>query len=252
MSKLSLTKDQFQVMIGAIAQVPHEIFLSPRARHAMALHRFQEQGSVVREFGGRVAEGVMPGTISHNRLQIDDGSFASLGRSNRLLNPISAVEAFYKSPSDKTVLSIGPRAEMELLHLIGLGFSAENIKAIDLISTSPWIDVGDMHALPYPDRSFDVVISSWVLAYSSTPQKAVDEMMRVAKSGALVAIGATHNPKADELEYKAPEEKILGSRFRRVSQYLDMIGPKLDRVYFQDEPAGDEQGAVILLASVRH
>ena len=141
---------------------------------------------------------------------------------------------------------------MELLHLIGLGFSAENIKAIDLISTSPWIDVGDMHALPYPDRSFDVVISSWVLAYSSTPQKAVDEMMRVAKSGALVAIGATHNPKADELEYKAPEEKILGSRFRRVSQYLDMIGPKLDRVYFQDEPAGDEQGAVILLASVRH
>lgn len=250
MAKFSITEEQFKGMVGAVAKNPREMFLSPAARQALAIKRFKDSGSTIR-VQDQTSEGVMPGTIAHNRKQIDDESFASAERSLRLINPLSAIEGIFRGAAEKTVLSVGPRTEMELLHLVGVGFSPQNIKAIDLISTSEWIDPGDMHAMPYPDQKFDVAISSWVLAYSSTPQKAVDELLRVTKSGGIIAIGATYNPQADALEYKDEGSRILGSRFRRVDQYLAMIGNKLDRIYFQDEPRDDTHGAVILVAGIR-
>jgi len=252
MSKFSLTDPQFKAMVKAMAANPRQLFLSPNCRQVLALQRFREAGAPVRVFE-QVSDGVMPGTVAHNRGQIDDGSFASAERTLRLINPLSAIERIYYRAAAMTVLSIGPRTEMELLHLVGAGFTPQNIKAIDLISTSAWIDPGDMHALPYADQSFDITISSWVLGYSSTPQKAVDEMLRVTRSGGYIAIGCSFNPEADVLEYKDPQDKILGSRFRRVSEYLALIGAKLDRIYFQDEPIDHTvRAGVILVASIKH
>lgn len=247
---MKMSEALFKKLVGSLSRSPRYFFLSPQCRQIFAIERFNERGREVREHT-EASAGVMPGTIPHNRIQIDDGTFASAERSLRLINPIAAIGGVFEREAQMKVLSIGPRTEMELFHLVGAGFHPDNITAIDLISTSPWIDLGDMHKLPYPDRSFDIVISSWVLAYSSTPQKAVDEMLRVTRSKGIIAIGCTHNPDADTLEYKTPEAKILGSRFRHVDEYRALIGPKLDMVYFQDEPQAGA-GAVIIVARIKH
>ena len=48
--------------------------------------------------------------------------------------------------------------------------------------------VGDIHALEYPDDTFDVVHVHQVLQHVSDPVKALSEMRRVAKPGGIVAV----------------------------------------------------------------
>jgi len=59
----------------------------------------------------------------------------------------------------------------------------KNIRGLDLISYSPWVDLGDMHAMPYEDDTWDITLVSMVLTYSENPRKVVDEVVRVTKSG---------------------------------------------------------------------
>ena len=249
--RVKMTEARFKKFVGILAKSPRYFLLSPQVRREYAIQNFEDRGRPI-GVHGETAAGVMPGTIAHNRIQIDDGTFASAERSLRLINPLAAIGGIFEREIEKDVLSIGPRTEMELFHLVGAGFHPDRIKAIDLISTSPWIDQGDMHALPYPDKSFDIVISSWVLAYSSTPQKAVDEMLWVTRNNGIIAIGCTHNPQADSFEYKTDDAKILGCKFRSVDQYRALIGDKLAQVYFQDEPQGNSPGAVIIIARIKH
>jgi len=53
-------------------------------------------------------------------------------------------------------LSIG-RVPRSRFRNDGGGFHPDRIKAVDLFSYSPYVELGDMHRLPYPDNSFDVV-----------------------------------------------------------------------------------------------
>jgi SAM-dependent methyltransferase len=49
-------------------------------------------------------------------------------------------------------------------------------------------DEGDAEALPYADESFDVVVSAFGMIFAPDREKAADELSRVARSGARVAI----------------------------------------------------------------
>ncbi|MGQ0847087.1 MAG: class I SAM-dependent methyltransferase [Sporichthyaceae bacterium] len=51
--------------------------------------------------------------------------------------------------------------------------------------------VGDVHDLPFPDDSFDVVHAHQVLHHVADPVQALREMRRVAKPGGLVAVRET-------------------------------------------------------------
>jgi ubiquinone/menaquinone biosynthesis C-methylase UbiE len=51
--------------------------------------------------------------------------------------------------------------------------------------------VGDVHDLPFPDDSFDVVHAHQVLHHLADPVQALREMRRVAKPGGLVAVRET-------------------------------------------------------------
>jgi len=79
----------------------------------------------------------MSGTITHNRKELEKDDFGSSRRTIRLLNPLSSLEPVYSFAAQLSVLSIGPRTEMEIFHLMGIGFSFKNIRAVDLISSSP-------------------------------------------------------------------------------------------------------------------
>lgn len=175
-------------------------------------------------------------TIEYNLQGLIDVSCA---RSLRLIKPLSTIEtirpleeaevkggalADLDYECNAKVLSIGPRTEGELFCLRGYGFKASNIRGLDLISYSPYIDVGDMHAMPYNNDSFDVILSSCVLGYSLEPQKACDEMLRVAKEGALICF-------SHDVHHKTHQKYPI----KTCQHYLDFFKGHVKRVFFTHE-----------------
>lgn len=59
--------------------------------------------------------------------------------------------------------------------------------AVNLRVTNVEFKVGDIHALDFPDASFDVVHAHQVLQHIADPVQALREMRRVAKQGGIVA-----------------------------------------------------------------
>jgi ubiquinone/menaquinone biosynthesis C-methylase UbiE len=85
-------------------------------------------------------------------------------------------------------LAFAVRARADCL-VKGLDFSAAYIDSAKSRNHDPRItfEVGDAAAMPYPDDSFDRVLSLLVLFFVRDALRAVDEMKRVARHGATVA-----------------------------------------------------------------
>ena len=62
-----------------------------------------------------------------------------------LMNPVICIDKISNNISNIKVLIIGPKLESEILSVMSYGIPLRNIKAIDLITYSPWVDQGDMH-----------------------------------------------------------------------------------------------------------
>lgn len=54
--------------------------------------------------------------------------------------------------------------------------------------------VGSVDALPFPDGTFDIVMSAWVIETVDSPSAAVTEMLRVLRPGGLVAYSFCSRP----------------------------------------------------------
>lgn len=67
---------------------------------------------------------------------------------------------------------------------------------------------GDVEALPYPDASFDVVMSQYGHMFAPRPEVAMGEMLRVLKPGGRIAFSTW------------PPELFIGRMFNLVGQYL--------------------------------
>ncbi len=83
--------------------------------------------------------------------------------------------AIAETTSPREVLGVDPSAEF-------LGLAAEQIPHQDVRFT-----IGDAHALPADDDSFDVTISGLVLSFVPDPQTAIVEMARVVRRGGTVS-----------------------------------------------------------------
>jgi SAM-dependent methyltransferase len=194
---------------------------------------------------------IAPNTVAHNMRGMFD---LAVERSLRLIWPLAALEVVRDRIDQVRLLSIGARTEGELYNLYAAGFRKRNVTAIDLISYSPRIRLGDMHALDLPDDSFDAVLVGWVLAYSDNKQKAAAEIVRVTRPGGIAAIGvewmrASVGQVADELGYVAGSANRIGD----MASLLALFGDHVDHVYFaQDEQASrPAQGAGDLLLVFR-
>jgi SAM-dependent methyltransferase len=66
---------------------------------------------------------------------------------------------------------------------------------------------GDIEALPYPDASFDVVLSQFGHIFAPRPAVAVQEMLRVLKAGGRLAFSSW------------PPEHITGQMFALIARY---------------------------------
>ena len=199
-------------------------------RYGVARARYEwfrrRRGVRTLEETGQISEN----TISHNLR----GLYASAARrSSVLVRPLSIIETL---GPDSKILSIGPRTEGELLNLVAHGFTKANITGLDLISYSPWVDLGDMHSMPYGDDSFDAVVLGWVLAYSNDRTRAAKEVLRVTKHEGVVAIGVEYHPKSNA-ELIAETGYLSGAeeRIKSVEEILSWFQPHVGRVYFSHD-----------------
>ncbi|MEL6557519.1 MAG: class I SAM-dependent methyltransferase [Bacteroidota bacterium] len=194
-----------------------------------------------------VTDGVAKNTIMHNLKGLSD--YAAV-RPLALIKPLSVIETLSK---DSTILSIGPRTEGELFAMVGYGFLPKNIRGLDLITYSPWVDIGDMHDMPYDDSSFDVIFAGWVIAYSHTPEIAAKEMVRVVKNGGIIAIGVQHTGKQKKEEI-LPYTSGAGRETDRVDQITEHFGDYIKHVYFHHEITEermDIKGSVLAIFSIK-
>ena len=191
-------------------------------------------------------EGVAENTIDHNLKGITD--YAAV-RPLALIKPLSVIESLSK---DSKVLTIGPRTEGEMLALVGYGFLPQNIVGLDLITYSPWVDIGDMHQMPYNENSFDVILAGWVIAYSHTPGIAAKEMIRVLKPGGIVAIGVEYGiDNAKELLGYIPG---AGRKTNSVDQITRYFADHLDFMYFSHgivDSRKNMKGSVLAIFSIK-
>lgn len=89
----------------------------------------------------------------------------------------------YKAGCD--VLCVGARYGIEMLAMREMGFSPSKVVGIDLYPRAADVRRADMHRLPFADASFDVVYSHHTLDHSLDPKKALAEMARVSRPGAV-------------------------------------------------------------------
>lgn len=111
---------------------------------------------------------------------------------------------------------------------------------LDLISYSSRIKLGDMHAMPFDDNQFDAVIFGWTLSYSATPQRAIEEVVRVLKPGGIAAIGVEYTDlKKDEsvelLGYSVQDYERLEERVNSTSAIQALFGKHAGHVYFDHD-----------------
>lgn len=142
-------------------------------------------------------------------------------------------------------LMIGPRTENEILLLKALGYN--DVIGLDLISYSPWVRLGDMHQMPFEGNSFDVIICGWTLGYSNTPHVVAAEMVRVAKPGAIIAIGMEHIPErameAGQQEHGEQSNdndlvrsEVVCARINTVADIVGLFPPEeIDSVVFNHD-----------------
>lgn len=173
-------------------------------------------------------------TVIHN---IDSLlKLGGLNRPQRLIDPLKSIHYIIANITTSKVLCIGPRSDAELYGLIGAGFLAKNVTGLDLIAYSDWVDLGDMHSMPYEDSSFDVVILGWVLAYSSDVQSAAAEVLRVARPGAYIAIGWEYSPMTNkELAEKELSDVADATRVTHSSEILAYFDGFVDDVAFKSD-----------------
>jgi SAM-dependent methyltransferase len=91
-----------------------------------------------------------------------------------------------QQPDGGSVLCVGCRNALELDRFRACGF--ERVVGIDVFSQRADIKVMDMHEMTFPDDSFDIVYCSHALEHSYDVHRVVQEMVRVAREGAVVGV----------------------------------------------------------------
>lgn len=193
---ISLNAEELASINEFLQKHPDQLLQIPQIRHLISASRIQRlKSGDIRTIDGP-CENSIQNVVQYN-LQGVAGMWA-LGRPSILINPLMSCGYVATKAPNLKLLTVGPRTEAEIFALLAAGFSPANIRGLDLISYSPFIDIGDMHDMPYEDNSFDVIILGWVLAYSTNNRRAVDEVLRVARPGAYIAVGCEYNPLTNE------------------------------------------------------
>ena len=222
--------------VQLLSKLPRQLLMVDFIRYVLCFIRYawlSRMGSRLRVLEP-LPPGVAKSTVMHNVKGVRD---LAARRSHRIIRPLVAIDRVRDEQKTKRVLTVGPRVEGEIFNLVGYGFVRRNIRGLDLITYSPSVDLGDMHAMPYEDSRFDVVILGWVIAYSDDKRAAAREVIRVAKPGAIIAVAVSWNPRSNET-LKEELGYIPGSedRLETSADLLALFDGNVGRVYFSQDP----------------
>lgn len=87
----------------------------------------------------------------------------------------------------ESILSIGCRDTREIKR-IKKSFRNAKVNGIDLFSQNEEIIVADMHSIPFPNNSFNLVISIHSMEHSYNPKKAFGEIFRILNNKGMFVI----------------------------------------------------------------
>lgn len=78
-------------------------------------------------------------------------------------------------------------------HVVGMEYVSDTLEGAQSLATSEGVSnvrfqIGDIHDLPFPENTFDIVHAHQVLQHITDPVQALKEMRRVVKQGGIVAI----------------------------------------------------------------
>ncbi|MAN80519.1 MAG: hypothetical protein CMM77_11805 [Rhodospirillaceae bacterium] len=227
---LDISQQAMQKISQEINKNPLELFHIPMARRLVTIERLKTYSSEGVSRAETQDSAVIDQAAEYNAKQL--GRLVALDRPQFLIDVLPCIWPLYNRRASATVLCVGPRSENEIFMLISKGFRAENITGLDLISYSEFVDVGDMHAMPYADNSFDVVFLGWVLGYSNDCQKAANEVIRVTKPGGYVAVGV-ERPVPETLAVKDGDHGIDGTYFYSVDELIALFGEHVRETVFR-------------------
>ncbi|MBQ3481026.1 MAG: class I SAM-dependent methyltransferase [Oscillospiraceae bacterium] len=105
-------------------------------------------------------------------------------------------------PAGAAVLDMGAGAGETVELLRSLGFAA---RGIDLAPRSPAVEQGDLLRAPFPDGSFDAVISQCAFFVSGDQSGALREAYRLLKSGGKLLLS--------DVFFTPPEPPVRGAGF---------------------------------------
>lgn len=230
-----LINDQYFKSLMEVLETDRiQLFDVPAVRSLIAQWRYRDLDAANKMvYHDGPQSDVIDHTAVYNELSLR--SSVGLDRGSAVIFPLRSIGWVTEKIASLKVLVIGARTENELFALLAAGFLAENITMIDLISYSPFVEIGDMHNLRFADDTFDIVLLSHVLPYSSAPKKAAHELCRVAKHGGLVSYcdaSAQFNP-----PNLAPKEiQVVAQAYASCQEVLDTFSPYDGSVVFRLEP----------------
>ncbi|MEQ8196095.1 MAG: methyltransferase domain-containing protein [Rhodospirillales bacterium] len=217
-----------------IETYPNQTLHIPGLRAALSAARISRlQDKDIRTLDLPGSKDLIENTVEHNVQALKQAT--ALARPDILIRPITSTNYFRVNAPNLKVLTIGPRTESEIFALMAAGFAPQNITGLDLISYSPFVDLGDMHAMPYGNDSFDVIVLGWVLGYSQNVPKAVSEILRVAKPGAYIAIGHENDPTSRDILDEQRGFSLRGTDFSTSDELLALFDGRVDTVTFRED-----------------
>jgi SAM-dependent methyltransferase len=108
----------------------------------------------------------------------------------------------------------------------GLDIDAEMLAEAERVSPSSVFTLGDAHALPYADGSFDIVLCHYLLLWVFDPFQVLSEMRRVTRAGgALLALAEPDY--GGRIDY--PSELVELGRLQTISLRQQGAEPELGR-----------------------
>ena len=106
--------------------------------------------------------------------------------------------------------------EFGATNIIGIDLSEESIRLAKESYPDCEFIVGDMHALPFSNNTFDFVYSSLAVHYSDNPESVYNEIHRVLKTNGQLLFSVGH-----PLRWASEEIEIAGVKQRVISHGVD-------------------------------
>ena len=208
----------------------------PYIRVLITMDRLRSVSLDEMEIADHIDPGAIENVLEYNKemLRNFENHINTLYRPQILINVLTSIYYIYQNRASLKVLCVGPRTEAEFLMLLAEDFNPDNIRGLDLISYSDYVDVGDMHHMPYDDDSFDIVFLGWVLTYSKDLQRVADECVRVAKPGGYIAVGVESEAVRDDTEaYGVTVDDVI--TIRTTDEILELFKDHIHAVPFRHD-----------------